>query len=106
MKTILILNKFNRENDMKTLIILVACFFVAPAMAVQYQVAVKGMDCQMCASSITKELNNTKKAQKVNISIEKGSATFESVGQATLTDDEIKGAIKRAGFDVTGIQRR
>ncbi len=90
---------------MRALVILTACLISSLSLAGKYQVAIKGMTCQMCAAGITKELKATKKIQNVSVDVTGGSATFESIEKAELTDKEINDAIHAAGYEATKINR-
>lgn len=90
---------------MKYLSGLVLVFLTFQALAAQYSVDIQGMTCQMCVKAITGELNKTGKVEKVNVSLEEKKATFSEVEGKQITDEEIKSAIKRAGYRANQINK-
>jgi copper chaperone CopZ len=60
----------------------------------------------MCVSAITKELEATEKAEKIKVSLEDKKTTFQEIKGKKISDDEIKGAIKKAGYEATKISRK
>lgn len=89
----------------KLIVISALCLLAGPVFAAKVKVAIAGMTCQMCVKSITSELNATEKVKDVNVSLENKQATFETVGDKTITDAEIKAAVKKAGYEATSIGR-
>lgn len=89
----------------KIIVLSVVCLFSQFALAGNVLVDIKGMTCQMCVSSITRELNATKKVKEVQVSLEKKNATFVTIENAEVSDTEIKEAVKKAGYEVTSIKR-
>ena len=61
-------------------------------------IKVKGMSCQHCVASVTKALSDLDGVTDVQVSLEKGEATFNKknpVDEATIKD-----AITKIGFEV------
>ena len=61
-------------------------------------IKVKGMSCQHCVASVTKALSEIDGVNDVQVSLEKGEATFNEknpVDEATIKD-----AITKIGFEV------
>jgi len=59
-------------------------------------VKIKGMSCQHCVASTKKALESIEGVTDVNVSLEKGEASFTGkVDQATVEQ-----AIKKIGFEV------
>jgi copper chaperone len=85
---------------------MILSFVVLGVSAETVNVAIKGMSCQGCVSSITEKLQETKKCDQVKVSLEKREATFVTKTGSTISDDEIKSAVKKAGYEVTGIHRQ
>lgn len=106
MKMILIFNKINGVRMKALFVLSLLCLLSTSAFAGKVNVDIKGMTCQMCVKSITKELTSTKKVKDVTVSLENKMASFETVGTAELTDAEIKTAIKNAGYEATAIKRQ
>ena len=61
-------------------------------------IKVKGMSCQHCVSSVTKALSEIAGISDVQVSLEKGEATFKE--QSPVDEQIIKDAIARIGFEV------
>ena len=61
-------------------------------------VKVKGMSCQHCVSSVTKALSDIEGISDVQVSLEKGEATFNESGPVDA--EKIKNAITKIGFEV------
>lgn len=90
---------------MKILFLFVALTFGISAFAAKVEVDVAGMTCGMCVSAITKELTDTEKAEKINVSLENKKATFDEIKGKKISDAEVKAAIKKAGYEATKIRR-
>lgn len=56
------------------------------------------MSCQHCVASVTKALSEIAGISDVQVSLEKGEATFEE--QSPVDEQIIKDAIARIGFEV------
>ena len=90
---------------MKYLSSLVLVLFSVTAFAANYSVDIKGMTCQMCVKAITGELNKTGKVEKVTVSLEEKKATFSELAGQEITEQEIKSAVKKAGYTATQINK-
>jgi copper chaperone CopZ len=91
---------------MKLFSLITGLIFSGVVMASKVEVEVAGMTCGMCVESITKELKNTKKAESIEVSLEKKMAFFSEVKGQKITDNEIKTAIKNAGYEAVKIIRK
>jgi copper chaperone CopZ len=90
----------------KTLM-LAACslLILNPSPAQIIDATIKGLVCPSCAIGIKKQLNKTKKVEKVKLDIEKEVAHIYLIKGKTLTDKEVHKAIKNAGYEVSKITR-
>jgi len=61
-------------------------------------IKVKGMSCQHCVASVTKALSEIAGIVDVQVSLEKGEATFNE--KSPVAKDTIKDAITKIGFEV------
>ena len=61
-------------------------------------IKVKGMSCQHCVASVTKALSDIDGVTDVQVSLEKGEATFNEKNQ--VAEQTIKDAITKIGFEV------
>lgn len=59
---------------------------------------VKGMSCQHCVMSVTKELNQLEGIQNVQVNLEKGEVRFDNT--KSVSTDRIVKAITDAGYEV------
>ncbi len=69
----------------------------------QIEVRVNGMACPFCAFGIEKKLRALPGAQKVNVDLGAGKATLEAPA-GTLKQEQIRQAIKEAGFTAGSIE--
>jgi len=91
---------------MKILVLMSMLLMSVSAMAARVEADIKGMTCGMCVEAITGELNKTDKAENVRVSLEEKKARFEVKKDKTMSDSEIKEAVKKAGYQVTKITRK
>ena len=61
-------------------------------------IKVKGMSCQHCVASVTKALSEIEGITDVQVSLEKGEATYTE--SSPVSEDKIKDAITKIGFEV------
>ena len=61
-------------------------------------IKVKGMSCQHCVASVTKALSEIEEITDVQVSLEKGEATFNE--NNPVPEQTIKDAISGIGFEV------
>ena len=61
-------------------------------------IKIKGMSCQHCVSSVTKALSAIAGISDVNVSLEKGEATFTE--NSPVSKETIRNAITKIGFEV------
>jgi copper chaperone CopZ len=91
---------------MKIAFILMTTVLSLNVFASKIEVDVSGMTCGMCVEAITKELQATDKAEKISVSLENKKAYFEEVKGKKMSDAEVKGAIKKAGYEAVKIHRK
>jgi copper chaperone CopZ len=91
---------------MKISLILALLALSFNVLASRVEVDVNGMTCGMCIEAITKELNSTQKAEAISVSLDNKKAYFTEVKGKRLTDNEIKTAIKSAGYEAVKIKRQ
>jgi len=68
-------------------------------------VSVKGLACPFCVYGLEKHLRKLKGATRVEVDLGKGEATIDLEPDSTVTDDEIRNAVEKAGFTVDRIHR-
>lgn len=90
---------------MKIAYLFLALMFSLSVFAARIEVDVNGMTCGMCVEAITKELKTTEKVENIRVSLENKKASFEEVKGKKISDAEIKGAIKKAGYEAVKIRR-
>lgn len=90
---------------MKIAYLFLSLMFSLSVFAARIEVDVNGMTCGMCVEAITKELKTTEKVENIRVSLENKKASFEEVKGKKISDAEIKGAIKKAGYEAVKIRR-
>ena len=90
---------------MKISIILITLLLSLSSFAGTIVVDVLGMTCGMCQEAITKEVMATGKAEKVDVNLEKKTATVVEKKGQSLSDQEVKAAIKKAGYEGLKVSR-
>lgn len=83
----------------------IGIFLSLSVFAAKVEVEVNGMSCGMCVGAITKELKATEKAENISVSLEDKKARFTEIKDKKISDAEIKGAIKKAGYEAAKIRR-
>ncbi|HLW58171.1 MAG TPA: heavy-metal-associated domain-containing protein [Bacteriovoracaceae bacterium] len=91
---------------MKYLLALALLILSLSSFAANLTVNVSGMSCGMCVKAITAELEKTGKVDGIKVSLEDKKAYFAEKKGQQITDEEVKAAIKKAGYSVTGINRK
>ena len=66
-------------------------------------VTVDGLACPFCAYGLEKKLKKLEGVEKIYIKIDEGIADIKLKENAKLSEDEIKKAVKNAGFTVVQI---
>ncbi len=64
------------------------------------EVKVKGMSCQHCVKSVTDALGGLDGVVNVNVDLDSGIAKYDE--EKPVSQDIVKEAIKKIGFDVEG----
>ncbi len=72
----------------------------------QAVVTVKGMQCPFCAYGIRKHLTKLPGANKVEVELAKSQAIVTFAADATVTDEQIQEAVRKAGFTAGTIEWR
>ncbi len=57
---------------------------------------VRGMTCQHCVASVTKEISEIAGVNTVDVNLDNGAVTVESA--STLDTQEVAAAVERAGY--------
>ncbi len=66
--------------------------------AQQVQVQVDGLSCPFCAYGLEKKLKNIDGVNEIKIDIDQGLATLNVSEDKTVSEEEIRKAVKQAGF--------
>jgi mercuric ion binding protein len=93
------------KKTLVTSVCLVSLLFSSTAYAEKISITVKGMVCSFCAQGIKKTFERKNGVEKVEVDLDKKIVTISSAQGATLSDDDIKKAIKDAGYEVLTIER-
>ena len=67
------------------------------------QVLVEGMTCAGCAKSIRAALLKHPEVKNVDINVKKGTVTVSFNPEQSLTEEQIREAVKAAGYQVTKV---
>lgn len=69
----------------------------------KYKITILGMHCSSCASNIEKSLKKTPGVKNANISLmlKKGTAECED----SVSEEEIKKAVARAGYKISNMEK-
>ena len=65
---------------------------------------IEGMHCQHCVASVTKELEALDGVKDVKVNLSKKQAQVQL--DKEVADEAMKEAVKKAGFEVTGIEEK
>lgn len=82
---------------MKLLLMLMA-LSTARAEFLRIEVSMKDMNCASCADSLGKAFEKMRGVQRVDVSMEKGTATLELAEQNRVTIEQVWDTVKRIGF--------
>jgi len=69
-----------------------------------YTIWVDGLACPFCSYGIEKQLSKLPGVSSVKTSIKSGSVTVNTKNNQTLTGNQMRAAVKRAGFSVRKIK--
>ena len=86
---------------MKKLIVASMLMFATMAFADGKKLTVKidGMTCPFCAASVESQFEKLDAVDSVDISLTKGTATVTLKEGKDLKEDDVKNAVKNAGFN-------
>lgn len=68
-------------------------------------VTIDGMTCPACAAKVEAEIQKTDVVSDIDIVLSKGTVKVTVKKNQTLSDDELKLVIKKAGYAVRNIER-
>jgi len=91
---------------MKKLVILFMLTFATIASAEGNKLTVKidGMTCPSCAASVENQFGKLDAVDSIDISLTKGTATVTLKEGQNLKEEDVKNAVKEAGFEVIEIR--
>ncbi len=69
-------------------------------------ITVKGLACPFCVYGLEKHLKKLPGATTVRVDLGKGEATVDFAGDSKVADEDIRKAVKNAGFTVDRIEWR
>lgn len=90
----------------KSLLVLTfaSALWVGSALAAStQQVLVEGMTCSGCANSIKAAFKKLAEVKSVQVDVEKGTVLLEFQPEKTLSEKQIRDAVKQAGYQVTKV---
>ncbi len=68
-------------------------------------VTVKGLACPFCVYGLEKHLHGLSGVRSVSVDVAKGHAVIETEPAAVVTDEQIRTAVRQAGFTAGAIER-
>jgi mercuric ion binding protein len=86
-------------------VLLLALFAVGAARASTIELTVNGLVCGFCAQGIEKTLRRNAATDDVFVSLENRLVAVATRPDADIPDDELRKALKNAGYDVKAIAR-
>ncbi len=67
-------------------------------------IVIHGMHCASCASNIERSLKKVPGVKSASVSLLFKKGTIEMEDNADVTEDEIRNAVKRAGYEARSVQ--
>ena len=68
------------------------------------KLTIQGMHCSSCASNIEKSLKKISGVKEANVSLMTKKGIVEIEEGKNISDDELKKAVARVGYKLTGIE--
>ncbi len=93
-----------RKLLLATMVIAGLSLSAATSFAKTYTILVDGLACPFCSYGIEKQLSKLPGVKSVKTNIKSSSVTLKTAKNQTLTGNQIKAAVKRAGFSVRQIK--
>lgn len=98
--------KFHLQTSMLVLgIILLLVSGSVWAAGVKYVLGVDGLSCPFCAFGLEKKLKKVKNVQSVSIDMNKGQVLVTAKADSTVEKDDLRKAVKDAGFSVSYLKK-
>lgn len=72
----------------------------------QAVITVKGMQCPFCAYGIKKHLAKVAGVERVEVELAKNQAVVDIAPDAKVTDEDLRRAVRKAGFETSKIEWR
>ena len=69
----------------------------------KYKITISGMHCASCASNLEKSLKKVVGVKNATVSIMLKKGTVEC--EDSVLEDEIKKAVKRAGYEISNMEK-
>lgn len=95
-----------KRKLLTTLLMLSIILISASAEARELVVGIKGMVCNFCAQSIEGKFKKEKAVKSVDVNLDDRIMILKFKKDQTLTDDQIKGLVKDAGYLVEYIKEK
>ena len=76
----------------------------SPAMARTYTIWVDGLACPFCSYGIEKQLSRLPGVMSVKTSLKSGTVILKTQGSRKISENDLRGAVDRAGFSVRKIK--
>ena len=95
-----------RFNLATAMVALVVIFLVTGAglAETKYVIGVDGLSCPFCAFGLEKRLKKVENAESVLIDMDKGQAVVIPKAGTTIKEEDLRQAVKKAGFSVSSLE--
>lgn len=97
-------NQIQRLSLIFVALIAAAGFAFGDAAATHVYVEIKGMACPFCVQGVEKHLKKIDGVESVATSLEKGETILHLKPGASVTEEQVQAAVKKAGFSAGKIR--
>ena len=71
----------------------------------KYVIGVDGLSCPFCAFGLEKRLKKVENLESISIDMDKGQAVVIAKPGATIKEEDLREAVKKAGFSVSSLEK-
>ncbi len=96
-----------KSNLAKAMVALAVIFLVTGAglAETKYVIGVDGVSCPFCAYGLEKRLKKVENVESISIDMNKGHAVVIAKPGATIKEEDLRKAVKKAGFSVSSLEK-
>ncbi len=94
-------------NLAKAMVALAVIFLVTGSglAETKYVIGVDGLSCPFCAYGLEKRLKKVENVESISIDMNKGHAVVIAKPGATIKEEDLRKAVKKAGFSVSSLEK-